>query len=224
MIRNIRRLFVLVLSIIVVMVSSNVVMAANNSDEELEYYESTLGCVKYHIDEEGNPYIIENGEVLYVFIPSESNKVTDPVILEELNMLFSETQNRDNPPANYTDISYGSPATSSPVYSMSGVDFNSGTVWSAYLKYNTAHATLRIKTSNHSKKHFYSSVKIDFTAYFFDMVDYSWHSATYSNKDCSGPNGFGILVPFSIDQYGQFCFSSSNLNSADISVWTSPAS
>lgn len=61
-------------------------------------------------------------------------------------MLFDETQLRDNPPSNYTDISYGSPATSSPVYTMSGVDFNSGNVWSDYLKYNTAHATPRIKT------------------------------------------------------------------------------
>ena len=63
-------------------------------------------------------------------------------ILEELNMLFDETQLRDNPPSNYTDISYGSPATSSPVYTMSGVDFNPGNVWSDHLKY----ATPRIKT------------------------------------------------------------------------------
>jgi len=214
-----------VLCMFMVLSSSNLVLAAENNlgNNDASYlFENESYSMKYYLDEEGNPYIVNDNEILYVFLPLEENRVTDPDELARLNMLFD--QQRDNPPTNYYDMSTGSPTNNSITYSIVGANFAAGNVWSTYLKYNTAHATLRIKTSNHNKKHFYSSVKIDFTAYYYDVIDQSWFSTTYSNKDCSGPNGFGILVPFSIDQYGQFCFSSDNLNSADINVWTSPAS
>lgn len=181
--------------------------------------------IPYYFDDEGNPYVIIDNEQLYILLPLPQFKVTDEKIISELTA-FSESieDGMKGAPTSYVDLSTGPNYSNSPTDSFVANFEYYGAIGSPYYKYNTSHATIRVKTTNEVKKNILSEKKITFICYYYDYILDEWYSNTYSDKNCTGINGFGILFTPSTTPYGKFTFTSSHLKSATISIWTSPAS
>jgi hypothetical protein len=135
------------------------------AEAPLQFTASDGTVYDYYLDDAGNPYTIINEEVVYVALPLEHLKVTDPEKIEGLNASITSTQARGLP-TNYYDISQGgAEVLNSPVYTAT-VDFDvTPTFTTSVLKVNRQHAAFRFKTSDIEKETIFTGSKVSFTVY-----------------------------------------------------------
>lgn len=177
-------------------------------------YDGTV--YNYFLDEEGSPYIIVNEEIVYILLPLEHLRVTDPEKLAELNETILNPEMIRSEPSNYYDISNNNSTTDidSPKYS-TDVNFNNITTFTTpVLKVNRQHATIRFKTSNLAV-----GQKVNFTVYYYDSVFDEWYSDSYTNKDCTSLRGFGIQFSPTVTPYLQLILCISLLILPLVIVW-----
>ena len=157
----------------------------------------------YYLDEEGRPYIIENGEKHFVLLPLEENIVADEELVSELNS-FIDQQNTEKarvaPPTSFVDIS--DTVDSAHLISKSYQKYmdleNNTSVYTNYLKINSSLQRLHVKTPNLKKK-LLSGSKIKITIYLYDTTDNNWYNYTYEDN-YTGSGKYYIIFP-SIHRY-----------------------
>lgn len=196
--------------------------------EQVNYYENGYVTIDenayyYDFDENRNPYIIKNSEVLYLALPLEHLQVTDEQVIEKLNETFHRAELSRAIPGSYYDISDNDSTEkiNSSIYSAS-VNFDqTATFTTSVLKVNRQHATVRFKTSDIKKENIFAGTKVNFTFYYYDIVEDKWYQQVYSEKDCTGTTGFGIIFSPTITQYLKFDVSkASKIKSLKLEVWT----
>ncbi len=212
----------LILAIVMTIGVSLSVCAETNTT--VHQYVAVNGTVyNYYLDETGNPYTVINAEKVYLALPLEHLRVTDFQKIDELNAAISNTSIGRSTPTTYYDISDNNDTEklNSSVYS-ADVNFDdTPTFTTEVLKVNRQHATVRFKTSDIKKENIFAGKKVNFTFYYFDPIDEEWYSQAYSDKDCTGATGFGILFSPSVNQYLQFDISkSSKIKSLTLEIWT----
>ena len=195
---------------------------AETENKVLQHIDVEGKTYDYYLDDVGNPYMIIDGEKMYVALPLAHLRVTDPQKIEELNSAVSESTMTRAVPTKYYDISSGgAEVINSPVYSKN-VDFGTTPTYTTeVLKANRQHAAIRFKTSNIKKENIFAGSKVNFTIYYYDVVDDAWYAEEHSDVDCTGATGFGVLFSPTITEYLQFDVSkSSKIKSLTLEIWT----
>lgn len=91
---------------------------AETENKVLQHIDVEGKTYDYYLDDVGNPYMIIDGEKMYVALPLAHLRVTDPQKIEELNSAVSESTMTRAVPTKYYDISSGgAEVINSPVYS-----------------------------------------------------------------------------------------------------------
>ncbi len=177
----------------------------------------------YQLDESGNPYTMVDGEKMYLALPLGHLQVMDTQKIEELNQAILGGSFGRAIPTSYYDISDNDSTQNinSPVYSVD-VDFSkTPTFATSVLKVNRQHAEIRFKTSDIKKESIFTGSKVNFTYFYYDIIEDKWYSQNFTDVDCTGPTGVGMIFSPTITQYLQFSVSrSSKIKSLKVEVWT----
>lgn len=194
------------------------------TDTTAQQYIAPDGSIyAYYLDEVGNPYTMIDSEKVYLAIPLEHLRVTDLQKVEELNQAISSDSQGRAIPAAYYDISDNDSTQkiNSSVYS-ADVDFSqTPTFTTSVLKVNRQHAEIRFKTSNVKKENIFAGSKVNFTYFYYDIVEDIWYSQDFTDVDCTGLTGVGMIFSPTITQYLQFSVSrSSKIKSLTVEAWT----
>lgn len=206
---------------------------ASAASEEISRTLTDREVNEYFFDHDGNPYIIENGEILYVALPLDHLRVTNKSTLmmldkylEDISKTSSQIHDtilRAYPSRNnYYDISSGGyNVANSPVYTKH-MDFDMNTTCAtSVLKVNKYHSAFRFKVDNVVKKSWFVIPKISFTVYYFDPIERAWFEETYNNKSCTGDAGFGVAFSPSYTEYLYFEVTpASAIRSINANIWT----
>lgn len=191
--------------------------------EPHQYFDPDGKSYIYYLDESGNPYTMRDGEKIYFALPLEHLQVTDPQKIEELNQAISSGLSTRAIPTSYYDISDNDSTQkiNSSVYSVD-VDFSkTPTFATSVLKVNRQHAEIRFKTSDIKKESIFSGSKVNFTYFYYDIIEEKWYSQDFTDIDCTGATGVGMIFSPTITQYLQFSVSrSSKIKSLKVEVWT----
>lgn len=191
--------------------------------EPYQYMDPDGKSYIYYLDGSGNPYTVTDGEKIYMALPLEHLEVTDSQKIEELNQAISGGSLGRAIPTSYYDISDNDSTQSinSSVYSVD-VDFSkTPTFATSVLKVNRQHAEIRFKTSDIKKESIFTGSKVNFTYFYYDIVEDKWYSQDFTDVDCTSPTGVGMIFSPTITQYLQFSISrSSKIKSLKAEVWT----
>lgn len=194
------------------------------TDVATQQYVAPDGSVyAYYLDEAGNPYTIIDSEKVYLALPLEHLRVTDQQKVEELSQAIWGGSLGRTIPTTYYDISDNDSTQkiNSSVYS-ANVDFSqTPTFTTSVLKVNRQHAEIRFKTSDIKKETIFTGSKVNFTYFYYDIVEDIWYSQDFTDIDCTGPTGVGMIFSPTITQYLQFSISkSSKIKSLKVESWT----
>ena len=181
--------------------------------------------VYYHLDTDGNPYIIdESGNQIYLTLPLSHLEVTDPAIIVSLeagrSAVECKAQSRSTPVVGF-DLSNCAADAPSRKYTVTvSVPSVATTFITPVFKFNTAHEAVRIKTSDESP--WCAGHKINFNYFYYSPATDRWYALSLQEKNCSGINGFGFQNDASTFPYGQFHIwkSSTSLTSFKLEIWT----
>ncbi len=219
----IKKILVFFISSITMCTMLSMPISAMSPEGELYQYVDIDGSIiEYYLDEAGNPYQYYNGEKLYLALPLEHLQVTDPAKIAELNQIFEMSVAREVP-TDYRDLSTGSAAFASDIYSSYVTFENTNIFTSSVLKFHSQHSTIRIQATNIKKENIFASTNVNIIYYYYDIVLDRWSSATYSDKEVGDTGGFGIRYVASTCPYAQFQLTkSSALKSFNINIWTTP--
>jgi hypothetical protein len=175
--------------------------------------EFVLPCgeaIEYFLDREGKPYRYERGERIFMLLPTEHNRVTDPEVLAMLNARafgsvdhnelsqgvgYSSTSSA--PPTVYYDLDSGGPAhVNSHVYSawMPLMGFTD------ILKLNRQHSAIALRTTNMSKGGplggIFTGNRVDLQYFLYWDLTNSWHVEWKYNINATITNGYRLgLLP-----------------------------
>lgn len=144
--------------------------------------------VKYNLDSDGNPYSFIDGEKVDLLLPLSKFKVTDSNLVNELNKSINITSDTSNMaraavPTKYVDISatIDSEGLISKLYKKY-VDLEANSsVTTDVLKINPSLVRINVTTADLNKK-LLSGSKIKLTLYFYNYLEESWYSNTYTNN------------------------------------------
>ena len=173
-----------------------------------EAYSYTLEdgtVINYYLDEDGLPYIIEDGEKIYIGLPLPQFEVTDEKVLNDLN---AEIQNINNDmvaraaPTNYFDLTVSSIPSKSRAFSQGYSFANHTTHVTPVFKMNGNHKTIRFRTDD-LEKPLLGSKKVSFIIQIYSTTEDTWYAYTYTDQLCTGSTGFGFgyLSPFNYAKY-----------------------
>ena len=186
-------------------------------DEAYTYTLEDGTIINYYLDEDGLPYIIENGEEIYIFLPLPQFKITDEEVLSELN---AEIQNINNDlmvravPTNYFELTVDSDVpTKSIAYSKRYSFANHTTHVMPIFKMNGHHAKIRFRTDD-LEKPLLGSRKVSFVVQLYSVAEDDWYNFQYFDKVCTGTTGvaqeyvsafnyakYSLLIPEDVTAY-----------------------
>jgi hypothetical protein len=188
---------------------------------------------EYYLDSDGNPYNYFNGKKIYMALPLEHLKVTDPDMLAylspvtesiraaEANSVGKGSSILSAPPYPYYDLDSTGPGNIDSHWYTIDISFlNGNNPVTEVLKYNAQHRGIKIWTTNMDKG-FLSGNKINVSRYYYDLYNDQWYNELHSAVDCAIINGRGFPQLLSIYQYGFFQFSpSDNVYACTVSIKT----
>lgn len=215
------------LLLVCVMLSMSGVSAFALEEKQMYEFEFPDGKkVNYYLDENQMPYRLIDGEVVYVALPLEHLKVTEPLKIAKLNAGQAESQSEKSgnqgAPTYYFDLSTGPASRNSISYTQPISFLNVTSMSTMNLKFHPQHQSIRIKTTNLVKEHFWSGVKIDFTYYYYYESNKEWCYLNFTNINCTIADGFGFQHQPNIHTFGRFdIIKNSGLQSFDVEIWTS---
>ena len=166
----------------------NGIIPAFAEQKEYVFTDSNGETIYYYIDDEDNPYIIENGEKVFIALPLERYRITDENILSELNA----EMNTRGAPTNYVTLTVPAGSQTSTTYSNSYNFANYTTHNTPIFKMSTSHSKIRFRTTNLVKPLLGSS-KVSFVYRYYSTSNDAWYQVSYNNKTCTGATGFAIL-------------------------------
>ena len=189
---------------------------ATASDNKLRIYKAINDEeITYFLDEQGNPYTIENGKTLYLALALPSLKVTDEEIIAELNEAIQiNSIARASKPTNTVHLG------TSP-YSMF-CDFSNGSAYrTPIFDFDMSYPIINIKTTNIVKPAL-SGNKVNIIYYYYSSADSTWYNIQYSKITCTDVNGFSIKNFSNTYPYGSIYIDRySNITSLTLNVWLS---
>lgn len=196
---------------------------AQENDTAYQYTDREGKIYNYYLDENKNPYIISDGEIIYVALPLDFLEVTDEETLQELQSSIKTNSNERSAPTNYVDISTGGNPSglASPEYTMN-VTFNSQVTnkKSDVLKLNRNHNYILASVSNVSKPIWVLDSDVTLVIYYYDEVDERWFSLHYIGQNLV-IKPFKVKFPISVNEFVQFDVrQSSPISSFTFSAWT----
>lgn len=197
-------------------------LPAHAVDMESYQYMAPDGTVyNYYLDETLNPYIIRDGEPIYIALPLAHLEVTDTQKLAELNAARNSARTRDIPTDFYDISTGGDKVTVSPTYS-ANVDFDTTSCFATpVLKLNRYHATLRIKTADVIKENLVGGSEINLRLYYYEGTEDRWYAHYYIGTTCTGLTGYGLVYPTSVTEYVKFEVTEySPIKTLTLKVWT----
>ncbi len=198
------------------------VYAQDTADSMYEYVDIDGSVIEYYLDEEGNPYHYVNDEKIYLALPLEHLRVTDPEKIEELNQILADTMSRAVP-TSYVDLSTGAATLASNKYTASVSFANATSFTTQVLKFHSQHKTIRIETSDIVKENIFAGKKVTIVYHYYDLIFDEWSEQKYTSKDCSDIGGFGIQYVGSTSPYARFDIEkSSAIESFTLKIWTTP--
>ena len=206
--------------LIAILLMSVAIIPGYSFDEQYVYVAPDGEKIYYYLDENLNPYNYIGEDKVYLALPLEHLRVTDPAILAELNSSI-ETASVNSVPSTYYDISTGGTSTASPHYTKS-VSFESVSSFTTpVLKLNTSHTTMRVRASNIVKKNIFAGKKFDVTHYYYDSINDAWDSQTHNDQELASTLAF-YHYP-NINNYGKVKVSkNSAIKTFTLDVWTTP--
>lgn len=171
--------------------------------------------ITYYLDEQGNPYTIEDGKILYLALALPALKVTDEDIIAELNEEI-KTNDVTRAPRPTGTVHLGT----SP-YSMF-CDFSNGSSYrTPIFDFDMSYPIINIKTTNIVKPALTGN-KVNIIYYYYSSVDSTWYNVQYSKITCTDANGFSIKNFSNTYPYGSIYISRySNITSLTLNVWLS---
>lgn len=175
-------------------------------DEAYTYTLEDGTIINYYLDEDGLPYIIENGEEVYIGLPLPQFEIKDEKVLDELNM---EIQNINDDkvvrttPTNYFELTVDSDLPTQSIAYSNRYSFTNHTInYTPVFKMNGNHKTIRFRTDN-VEKPLLGSKKVSFIIQIYSTTEKKWYAYTYTDQLCTGSTGFGFgyLSPFNYAKY-----------------------
>ncbi len=196
---------------------------AQENDTVYQYTDREGQIYNYYLDENKNPYIISDGEIIYVALPLDFLEVTDEETLQELQSSIKTNSNERSAPTNYVDISTGGNPSglASPEYTMN-VTFNSQVTnkKTDVLKVNTSHNRVFARVSNVSKPIWVLDSDVTVVLYFYDEIEDKWFSNHYIGQNLT-VNPLNIQFLSGINEFIQFDVrQSSPVSSFTFTTWT----
>jgi hypothetical protein len=206
--------------LIAILLMSVAIIPGYSFDEQYVYVAPDGEKIYYYLDENLNPYNYIGDDKVYLALPLEHLRVTDPAILAELNSSI-ETASVNSVPSTYYDISTGGASTASPHYTKS-VSFESASSFTTpVLKLNTSHTTMRVKASNIVKKNIFAGKKFDVTHYYYSVTDDSWFNQADTGIDLSST--YPILYTPDVYNFSKIKITkNSAIKTFTLDVWTTP--
>lgn len=190
---------------------------ATSCDETLYTYKTINDEeVTYFLDEQGNPYTVENGQRLYLALALPSLKVTDDEIVAKLNEeLYAKSVLRSPIPTNTVHLG------NSPAYSMF-CDFSNGSAYrTPIFDFDMSYPVINIKTTDIVKP-LLAGKKVDIIYFYYSTIDNTWYNVKYSQITCTDVNGFSIKNFSNVYPYGAIYIDRySNITSLTLNVWLS---
>lgn len=163
-------------------------------DEAYTYTLEDGTIINYYLDEDGLPYIIEDGEKIYIGLPLPQFEVTDEKVLNDLN---AEIQNINNDmvaraaPTNYFELTVDSDFPTQSIAYSNRYSFANHTInYTPVFKMNGNHNKIRFRTDN-VEKPLFGSKKVSFIIQVCS-TDGAWYSYTYYDELCTKVAGFGF--------------------------------
>lgn len=208
-----------------IFISSVTFASAKESDTSYVFTFPNGKNIFYFLDEYGNPYVLDkNGEEIPIALPLDNLKVTDAEKIEQLNAELS-TNNSRSAPSSYVELTAATPSQNSTKYTQVMSFLSTTSLPTRYIKFYPNHEGLSIKTADVYKEHWYSSVNINFTWYYYTEYLDSWYSRTFTNQNCTNSAGKRIQHEPSINPYGKFEMSkgSSGVESFVLEIWSTYA-
>jgi len=179
---------------------------------QMELSDGTV--VEYYLDEHLSPYQMNDGQKVYLALPLEHLKITDPALVAELDASIGNTVTRGVPTDTYS--------LGTNRYNVH-LDFrNDKSFVTPIFQYVGSNPFLKVKASNIDKAPF-AGKEFNVCYMYYQSADDTWFQACYYGVDCSDSDGLAIQHFPDIRPYGRFVISkSSNIYSADFSIFTSP--
>lgn len=169
---------------------------ASGTSEQYIYSDGDFN-ICYYLDDEGRPYCYENGEIVYVILPLESNKVSEEEN-ETLNSLIKEvvetnTITRAAPTSWYDMSAYANATQLKSVTYETFVNFElMSKLVTPPLKVNSKLVNLNVVSAD-MEKSLFSGKKITLKIEFYDYISDYWYAYTYEDNF----TGEGVNYTFS---------------------------
>lgn len=171
--------------------------------------------IEYFLDENDMPYVIREGNKMPIALPLEHLRVTEEVVLSQLNTMTQSTSSRAFTPSSYFDMTNGGTYTETMYLS----DAYQNT---SYIRINQSHPVIRICTKNEVKNTIFTGKKISYVVYYYCEGLDAWYN--YTVNDCNVSTAYGGALDIGRGIYSYIYYSvkkSSDLYSADICIWQS---
>ncbi|MBO5944786.1 MAG: hypothetical protein J6Q50_05790 [Clostridia bacterium] len=179
--------------------------------------------ITYYIDDENIPFLLVDGEKIYIALGLPKYEVTDSAIVDELNMqrLCENDISSRSVPTNFFDLSGCANTANSEAYTVRATGLDDDFFSTSIFKYNKHHKALVIKTSSH--KPLFCAEEVNIIYYYYYQDSDRWYAYTFVNKDCSVLGGFRFMHSPSAYEYGRIELRAhSTLASCDVEIFTTP--
>lgn len=196
---------------------------AIDSAEKHVFIDENGNEITYYIDDENIPFLLIDGEKIYIALGLPDYEVTDATMVDELNIqrLSENGINSRAVPTNVADLSGCDNSANSSSYTVNATGLGDDFFHTSVLKYNKSHKALVIKTSSH--RPLFCAEEVNIIYYYYYESEDKWYSYTFMNKDCSILGGFRFLHSPSVYEYGKVALlAHSTLTSCDVEIFTTP--
>lgn len=186
------------------------------------FVDSNGNEIKYYMDEDGLPYNMKNGEKIYLALPLEQFKITDPELIAELDATINEETtltSRALPTDIYNLTLKSDPLLSSNAYTHYCSFLNTDRFETPSFKMSSKHSVIRLQTDD-IEKPFLGSSKVNFVYRFWYVSTGEWSAITYKDVKCTSSLGFPIQYLSETSYSKYFLILPSDVTAYTAVIWT----